>query len=194
LPTRRSTTVGVVVALAATLLGPYLAVGAVADPVVSSAATTPAVSWIGLITGDQVALDTTGSVVAVRPGAGRERIRLTVQQSGDHLYVVPADAVALIARGLVDRRLFDVALLSRPDYQQQNAAGLAIIVTYRDHHRPLHAAEGLQVEHTYTSINGEALTVTSPSTAWRMLTTEPVIKRVWLDAVPDSLSNSPHRE
>ncbi|MEV8373459.1 hypothetical protein AB0P21_12020 [Kribbella sp. NPDC056861] len=186
MPARRSTLIGVVVALAVSLLGPSVAV-ALRDHSQAAAAGS-ALNWVSLITGDQVAIDAAGSVVAIHPATGRERISLTLQQTGDHLYVVPADAADPISRGLVDRRLFDVALLSRPEYQWQNSAGLAIIVTYRDRRRPL-SAGGVRVEHLYTSINGEALTVTAPAAAWSRLTGDPSVKKIWLDAVPADLSN-----
>jgi hypothetical protein len=197
LPARSTTIIGVVVALGATLLGPSLAATSAApvDTAVGRlAATGPALNWIRLITGDEVAIGPLGSVVAVRPGAGRQGIRVTVQQTGHHLYVVPADAAALVTRGVLDRRLFDVTLLSRPEYRQQNAAGLAVIVTYRGNHTRLRSNEGVQVEHSYTSVNGAALTITGPSAAWRNLISDPAVKRVWLDAVPDSWSTTRHRE
>jgi hypothetical protein len=190
LPTRSSAIIGVVVALAVCLVGPALVVGSVAGPAGSPVVAGPAPYWIGLVTGDQVAIDSTGSFVTVRPAAGREGVRMTVQRSGGHLYVVPVDAAALVARGAVDRRLFDVTLLARPEYRRQNENGLAVIVTYNGRGpKAVRTAEGVRVEHTYTSVNGEALTLGQPGSAdaWQRLTTATGLKRVWLNAVPDSL-------
>jgi hypothetical protein len=152
------------------------------------AGTAPATDWIGLVTGDQVAVDGRGSVVAFRPGAGRAGIQLRLYSSDGHQYVVPADAAALVDRGVVDRRLFDVRLLARPEYRRQNADGLAVIVTYaRPAARELvRAGQGVRVEHVYTSIDGDGLRVGSVD-AWRRLTSAAGIKRVWLDVVQDSL-------
>ncbi|WP_343983845.1 hypothetical protein [Kribbella koreensis] len=151
-------------------------------------ATAPAAEWIGLITGDQVAVDERGSVVAFRPGAGRGGIPLRLYSSGGHLYAVPADAAALVDRGVVDRRLFDVMLLSRPEYRRENAEGLAVIVTYSKPgaREVVRAGNGVRVEHVYTSIDGDGLRVGSVD-AWRRLTSTVGIKRVWLDVVQDSL-------
>jgi hypothetical protein len=160
---------------------------AASAPVVATGRAAPALQWIGLVTGDQVAVDGSG-LVAFRPGNGRAGIRPRVYSSGGHLYVVPADAAALVAKGVVDRRLFDVTLLARPEYRRENADGLAVIVTYaRSGARELvRAGQGVRVEHVYTSIDGDGLRVGSVD-AWRRLTSAAGIKRVWLDVVQDSL-------
>ncbi|MFI5709626.1 hypothetical protein [Kribbella sp. NPDC051620] len=162
--------------------------GSVATGPVDLAGTAPAADWIGLVTGDQVAVDGRGSVVAFRPGSGRGGIPVRVYSSGGHLYAVPADAVALVERGVVDRRLFDVSLLARPEYRRQNAAGLAVIVTYsKPAARELvRSGQGVRVEHVYTSIDGDGLLVGSVD-AWRRLISSGGVKRVWLDVVRDSL-------
>jgi hypothetical protein len=152
--------------------------------------TSAALDWIGLVTGDQVAIDGRGSVVAFRPGAGRSGIQLRVYMSGGHLYVVPADAVALVAKGVVDRRLFDVSLLARPEYRRENAEGLAVIVTYAapGARELVRSGQGVRVEHVYTSIDGDGLRVGSVD-AWRRLISGSGVKRVWLDVVQDSSYN-----
>ncbi|MEV6413005.1 hypothetical protein [Kribbella sp. NPDC051718] len=152
------------------------------------AGTVAVLDWIGLVTGDQVGVDGNGSVVAFRAGAGRGGIPLRVYSSRGHLYVVPADAAALVERGVVDRRLFDVSLLARPEYRRGSAEGLAVIVTYaKPGARELvRSGQGVRVEHVYTSIDGDGLRVGSVD-AWRRLTATAGIKRVWLDVVQDSL-------
>lgn len=173
--------------------GPAGSVATGQDAVVATGPAGPAgtaqgADWIGLVTGDQVAVDGSGSVVAFRPGAGRGGIQLRLYSSDGHLYVVPADAAALVDRGVVDRRLFDVRLLARPEYRRQNASGLAVIVTYaKPGSRELvRSGQGVRVEHVYTSIDGDGLRVGSVD-AWRRLSGGTGIKRVWLDVVPDSL-------
>lgn len=188
---RRSAIVGVVAAtVSLTVSTPPVssATGPLTGPVAEVAASV--MDWVSLVTGDQVGIDASGKVLAVRPGIGRERIRMSVYQSAGHLYVVPADAVALVASGAVDRRLFDVTLLARPEYRRQNAAGLAIIVTYNGYGaQAVRSAEGVRVEHTYTSINGDGLRLgkRGSADAWQRLTGGSGIKRIWLDVVPDSL-------
>ncbi|NEA31004.1 hypothetical protein [Streptomyces sp. SID13031] len=191
--TRSSAIIGVV-ALAVSLTVSAPSVSSAAGPVTGRAtgpaATGPSLEWISLVTGDQVAIDASGKLLAVRPAIGRERIRITIYGSGGHLYVVPADAAALVSKGVVDRRLFDVTLLARPEYRRQNAGGLAIIVTYNGHGaQAVRAADGVRVEHTYTSINGDGLRLGDPGSAdaWQRLAGASGVKKVWLDAVPDSL-------
>jgi hypothetical protein len=176
---------------------------AAADPVTSAApadrvtsvapadrvtSVAPAVEWISLITGDQVAVNG-DSLVAVRPAPGREGVRLRVYRSGGELYVVPADAVGLVGRGVVDRRLFDVSLLGRAEYRRQNADGLAVIVTYAlpGAREWVRSGHGVRVEHVYTSIDGDGLRLGDPADTWRRLISARRIKRVWLDVVRDSL-------
>ncbi|WP_020390286.1 hypothetical protein [Kribbella catacumbae] len=178
LRTRSSAVFGAVVALAVSLIA-----------AASSSAAEPRPDWISLITGDQVAVDANGSLLAIRPATGRERIGLTVRRSGEHLYVVPADASALITSGALDPRLFDITLLARPEYRRQNEDGLAIIVAYQAHEptakTQVRSIDGVRLEHTYTSLNGDALTLSSQGspTPWNQLTSATGIKKIWLDAV-----------
>lgn len=184
----RSSAIIGVVAVAVSLAVSAPSISSAAGPVTGPVGAVPSLEWVSLITGDQVAVDAGGKLLAVRPALGRERIRLSVYGSGSHLYVVPADAAALVEKGAVDRRLFDVALLARPEYRRQNADGLAVIVAYRD--RQPRAIDGTRVEYSYTSLNGEGLTVTDPAVAWSRLTTDPAVKKIWLDAVPADTSNA----
>jgi hypothetical protein len=156
-------------------------------PATGQTETAAAPQWVGLVTGDQVSVDGSGRV-AFRPGPGRGGIQLRLYSSGSHLYVVPADAAALVDRGVVDRRLFDVRLLARPEYRRANAEGLAVIVTYAGPaaRQLVRSGQGVRVEHVYTSIDGDGLRVGSVD-AWRRLSSATGIKRVWLDAVQNSL-------
>lgn len=83
-----------------------------ADPETSPAASDGAVR-VTLVTGDRVSVRTLDGerVPQVEPAEGREDIPFSVYRAGDHLYVLPADAVPLLNAGRLDRRLFDVAAL-----------------------------------------------------------------------------------
>ncbi|MEW2395319.1 S8 family serine peptidase [Streptomyces sp. NPDC046862] len=93
------------------------------DP--SRAATTS--RTVTLLTGDQVAL--AGDTVSVTPGEGRDRLAFTRYEDSGHQYVVPDDALALVASGALDRRLFDVTALAEAGYD--SAQGAPLIVKYR---------------------------------------------------------------
>ena len=53
-------------------------------------------SRVTLVTGDRVTLMTVDgrAVTHVEPGEGREGIRFSTYQAGDHVYVIPSDAAA----------------------------------------------------------------------------------------------------
>ena len=85
---------------------------------------------VTLVTGDRVSVRTLDGerVPHVEPAAGREDIPFSVYRAGDHLYVVPADAVPLLNAGRLDRRLFDVAALLSFGYDDARRSDLPLIV------------------------------------------------------------------
>ena len=100
------------------LLGVVLA-GALLTPAQAHAAPPPATT-ITLITGDQVLT----SQRAVRPAPGREHVSFTTYTAQGHEFVVPDDALPMVANGRLDERLFDVTELATYD------GALPVIVTY----------------------------------------------------------------
>ncbi|MET9227581.1 S8 family peptidase [Lentzea sp. NPDC003310] len=133
---------------------------------------------IRLITGDEVH---TGPR-AIRPAPGRERVLFSTYTAGGHEYVVPHDAIPLIADGRLDERLFDVTELAT------YGGALPVIATYAP--GTLSAQSGLQLR----SINGVAFDAaktpvvgmsTSRTSADGMSTFDMStsgIQRIWLDA------------
>lgn len=165
---------GAVTAMAMTagfvLLPPAGATEASASPA------DPASRVITLITGDQVVLDTSGEVMGVRQAEGREDIPVSLRRSGESVLVIPDDAAPLIAQGTVDRQLFDVTELARPEYDRLADGGLPIIVTYRGD-KPaasaqLFAGATPEVRAELKSIDAQALTVADDDTTevWNALT------------------------
>ncbi|MFG2193183.1 S8 family serine peptidase [Streptomyces sp. NPDC048639] len=170
----------------------------------------PAKHWVTLLTGDRVAVDAHGRPMALDRAQGREHIPVQIQRTratsgagGDgrtHTYVVPWDARELIRTGRVDQRLFDVSLLSRPEYRKAHGDGLRLIVGYRGA-RPaakagLRSARGTDVRRSFPRLNAEALKAgrQSAPAVWEALTKAPRgaapfrtaasgLDRVWLDAV-----------
>ncbi|MBE1588709.1 S8 family serine peptidase [Nonomuraea angiospora] len=80
---------------------------------------------VTLLTGDRVIV--AGGGYRVEPGAGRE-VGFMRQVHGGHLYVIPSDALPLIAQGRLDRRLFDVTQLLSWHYGDADRNDLPLIV------------------------------------------------------------------
>lgn len=133
---------------------------------------------ITLITGDHVVLDSRGKVARLRPAEGREAVPVQISEIQGHTYVLPSDTAGLIATGKLDRRLFDVTELSRPEYRQLVGDGVPLLVTYtgagqRSTARSaLRADTGATVRAEIDTVAGEALTVPGPGAgaAWAALT------------------------
>ncbi|MFJ5985597.1 S8 family peptidase [Lentzea sp. NPDC092896] len=119
---------------------------------------------VTLITGDQVL---TGQR-AIRPAPGRERVLFTNYTAQGHEYVVPHDAIPMIADGRLDERLFDVTELAT------YGGALPVIATYPE--GTLSAQSGLQLR----SINGVAFDAAKTPLAGTLSTSG--AKKIWLDA------------
>ncbi|MFD5828751.1 S8 family peptidase [Lentzea sp. NPDC060358] len=127
---------------------------------------------VTLITGDQVL---TGQR-AVKPAPGREQVVFTTYSTQGHEYVVPNDALPLIADGRLDERLFDVTELAGYD------GALPVIVTYPEGTARA-SSTGLQLP----SINGVAFDAAKTPVAGMAAGSmsalgQSGIKKVWLDA------------
>ncbi|MCX5128616.1 S8 family peptidase [Streptomyces sp. NBC_00347] len=86
---------------------------------------------VTLITGDRVIVKGDGSVEQLLRGTGREGTVFSVRREGAHTYVIPQDALRLVADGVLDRRLFDVAGLVRDGFDDAHRTTLPLIVGYR---------------------------------------------------------------
>ncbi|MBQ0891238.1 S8 family serine peptidase [Streptomyces sp. RM72] len=169
------------------------------DTAPGGGARTARTSWVTLITGDQVAVDADGKPVGVKRGEGRENMPVRISRHGDHVLVVPEDAFGLVAEDRVDRRLFDVTLLSDAARQRPTARGngTGVILTYQGEARAarsaVRTAGKAEVTRTFEALNGQAVT-TRPDEAgglWKALTDEragssharlvPGVRKVWLN-------------
>ena len=99
-----------------------------AGPPASTPETT--VERVTLITGDVVTIRWTGDQAFpdVQPAPGRADVDFEVRRQGDHLYVLPADALRPVGEGRVDARLFDVTALLAAGYGDERAGAMPLIV------------------------------------------------------------------
>ncbi|NUT91214.1 MAG: S8 family serine peptidase [Saccharothrix sp.] len=114
------------------LLVAVLVAGVVVVPAEAGAdvGVVPAGPTVTLVTGDKVTLGGSDGV-AVRAAKGRERVGFTSRTDvrGD-LHVVPLDAVAGVAGGKLDPRLFNVSELVRSGYDDASRDTLPLIVDH----------------------------------------------------------------
>ncbi|WP_338316068.1 S8 family serine peptidase, partial [Streptomyces bohaiensis] len=154
-----------------------------------------------LVTGDRVTLRADGSVAAVHPAPGREDVPVRVLEHDGTTLVLPRDAVALIADGTLDRSLFDIGELSRPQYER--FAGTPLIVSYEDGRTTarseLRAEPDVELRTALDIVDADALTLADENDAsvWETLTesttedgsltTAPGIATVSLDRIVRSM-------
>ncbi|MFJ2443407.1 S8 family peptidase [Streptomyces sp. NPDC087658] len=162
---------------------------------------------VTLITGDRFLVGPDDSVVSASPAEGREDVGFRVEDSGEHLYVIPTDAERLIARGTVDRRLFDLKALLDGGYGDVGRGGtvrkLPLIIggdtsasfsATRLGSRPV--PEGTAVTKRLPAVRGAAVEVNREAAGelWRTLTSPPAarsadgqrstaagVRKIWLD-------------
>jgi subtilisin family serine protease len=118
----------------------------------------PKVNTVTLVTGDvvQVSTDSDGrQAVTMQPRPDGSIPQAAINQVHDHLYVVPAEALGLLATHRLDRNLFDVTQLLDFDYDDASRATLPVMVDYGKG-RPA-AAESRRA-----SLQGAERTVTVP--------------------------------
>ncbi|MEU5160606.1 S8 family serine peptidase [Streptomyces sp. NPDC020875] len=156
-----------------------------------------------LITGDRVTVDTKGRTTAVVPARGREGIAVRSFTERGRNYAIPYDAERLIAAGKVDRRLFDLTALARPEARRIHRDGLRVIVAYegssaRSAKAGVRAADGGTVRRSLPTLNADAVTMAPGAGAalWNALTDSGTgtarggtaakaaagVEKIWLDA------------
>ncbi|PWG14100.1 peptidase S8 [Streptomyces sp. V2] len=194
--------------------GATTAGGEPARAAASGTSTDTTASTVTLITGDRVAVGADGRVASLVRAQGREKVGFSVRRERGHTWVVPQDALRLIADGVLDRRLFDVTRLAGDGYGD----ALPLIVGYREDSTLSTARSGardpfagvpVRERRALPAVNGEAFAVPGSGTPalWSAVTgrasartadgatgaVRPVA-HVWLDArVRASLAESvPH--
>ncbi|CAM5268836.1 S8 family serine peptidase OS=Streptomyces cyaneofuscatus OX=66883 GN=G3I52_24265 PE=3 SV=1 [Streptomyces cyaneofuscatus] len=151
-----------------------------------------------LITGDRVSVDAKGRVVGFQPAEGRAGIPVHQQIRDGRTLVIPGDAQRLIASGKLDRRLFDITELNRPENRRAQKKDLRLIVSYRGAQSAQAKAEvrdagSTRIGRSLTSLNAQSVATPKADAPdlWQALTSEQAdgaqrttaagIDRVWLD-------------
>ncbi|GII83380.1 serine protease [Sphaerisporangium siamense] len=117
------------IALAATTALGVMAVPSGAATAAARPGPSGGLGTVTLITGDRVTVSGAKEgrrAYQVAPGAGR-KVSFSIREIAGHTYVVPSDAAALVGRGLVDRRLFDVTQLLAWNYDDAHRADIPIM-------------------------------------------------------------------
>ncbi|WP_329353861.1 S8 family peptidase [Streptomyces anulatus] len=159
------------------------------------------VDTITLITGDRVLVDAKGRVGGIQRAKGREHIPFFTEIHDGRTHVVPRDARQLIADGRLDRRLFDITALAKPESLRAHRAGLKVIVGYRgaaagSARAEVRSADGTTVRRTLSALDADAVTSAAATddkgALWDALTHQREdgsaaaatgIARIWLDGV-----------
>ncbi|MBM7776260.1 subtilisin family serine protease [Actinokineospora baliensis] len=176
-------------ALTATALVGGLAI-ALSPPAAAAPTAAPAepTTVVTLITGDRVGLtkaDATGTRRPVLMPDTRRRGGFRGFTVGEHVYVIPLDALPLVASGQLDRQLFDVAALADAGYDDRRG-DLPLIQT-----GPSTRAAGVRTVRELPLSGARALAADKSALAgsWRALTAAG--GKVWLDSkVAPSLDRS----
>ena len=156
------------------------AAGAVAAP-----GALPAGPTVTLLTGDKV---TIGGMRGVRVQAAKGREHVTFYTREDErgdTHVVPEDAVALLSKGKLDPRLFDVTELARTGYDDASRDRLPLIVDYPGKTPRVASA---QVSRELPAMSAAAVSVDRTPDFWA---TARNAEHIWLDGpVKASLDHS----
>ncbi|MFE4752346.1 S8 family serine peptidase [Streptomyces mirabilis] len=166
-------------ALVLALAGPYDALAVASSAARSDAVGSPSTAStsdrvpagahsVTLITGDVVTTrrspgtdNGTGGIVSVRGADGRP-VETHILTSGDDLYVFPRSVLPFVAKGILDRQLFNITAMIADRYDDAHRDRLPLIVSYThsaDTRREAAALpDGATRVRTLDGINGAALT------------------------------------
>ncbi len=156
---------------------------------------------VTLVSGDVVALEqlSDGTETAtVRPTADRQNTSYATRRVGDQTYVIPSDAMGLLAAGKLDQELFNVSKLVGDGFDDSRTAGVPLIAQYAPSKAKAASAAALpgsSRRRTLGSINGQSLREEkrSAKTFWSSLksTAGASVSKLWLNGrVKVSLADS----
>ncbi|MGA5762238.1 S8 family serine peptidase [Nonomuraea bangladeshensis] len=130
-------------------------------------ATTRPTGTVTLITGDRVVVTAAGH--RVEPGAGR-RAHYSSQYRDGRLHVYPSDALPLVARGVLDERLFDVTQLLAWGYGDAKRSDIPLITRSAEEDVP--ALRSARQDRRLSSLGMSAVEVPKKNAAetWKGIT------------------------
>ncbi|HEX2418561.1 MAG TPA: S8 family serine peptidase, partial [Micromonosporaceae bacterium] len=159
------------------------------QPAATTARGAP-VGTVTLVTGDTVRVyrQRDQQVPVVEPAKGRGGIEFVVTRSQGHLYVMPSDAMPLVGRGALDRRLFDVTGLIAQGYHDAGRSDLPLLVQGDSASgvAPVADDAGGTVTRTLSVVDAVALRQPKRSTRtfWSTVVRgDTEVRKVWLDGV-----------
>ncbi|WP_250030058.1 S8 family peptidase [Paractinoplanes maris] len=170
---------------AATLAATALLASTAAAPTPAAAAPAapqpPRASTVTLITGDRVTVGPSTLRVENPDGTAAGYTR-RVEDGATYIY--PDEALPLVARGVLDRRLFNVTGLIADGYDDARSSALPLIVRYRDAKAKRAPLPGGTVTRALDSLDAAAVTRdrTRAVPFWDALSTaRGTVTHVWLD-------------
>ncbi|MET0133180.1 MAG: S8 family serine peptidase [Kibdelosporangium sp.] len=142
---------------------------------------------VTLITGDRiVVVNKALEARAIVPGKGRETLAFSTYRRDGHLFVIPKDALSLVAQGKLDERLFDVTLLLESGYDDKSRSDLPLIVGHSQGAAAKTNITGATTTASLASVNATAVRAAKTGAAWASLRgTE--VRKVWLDGKRQAL-------
>ncbi|MEV0071956.1 S8 family serine peptidase [Amycolatopsis sp. NPDC050768] len=200
---RKRRAVAAAACLASSLSSILVAGPASAAPGRASGPAAPTTHTVTLVTGDVVTVNTTGDAgdsggtISVKgPDGGPSDARI-LESAGD-VYVYPSSAMSYLAKGILDRRLFDVTDLIAAGYDDAHRADLPLIVSYTNPSpgfqantaprgsalvRPLASVDGAAVTENHAQARDfwAAVTAGAPSSFAAAPAFANGIKQIWLD-------------
>ncbi len=164
----------------------------------------PETHTVTLVTGDVVTLRTLadGKTITEVDQPDDATGGFSIQQHGDDLFVLPDEALPLLANDQLDQRLFNVTDLIEMDYDDAHTTDIPLIATYPPEaaaRTTTTALHGTTLTHDLPAINGHALTTDKEDTRtlWTTLTAgsgqtrASGVPKLWLDGqVTTTLADS----
>jgi subtilisin family serine protease len=145
--------------------------------------------WVTLVTGDRVLLDRAGAQIrGIVAGPGRDRTQFLRQRVGPDEFVIPADAVKLIAGGTFDRQLFNVSELATQS-RRATKGSVKLIVRYANESsmRSVNSSAGQEQAISSTArMTAVSAAAGQAPALWRQLKNDVSngrVQKVWLDSV-----------
>src|SRR5256714_581079 len=170
--------------------------GAVAQPAAQNAPTVVARHTVTLLTGDVVELSnlSNGDATAtIKPVANGLAPSFASRKVNDQLYVVPTQAMPMLAAGKLDQELFNIPALVANGYDDSQSATVPLIVQYEPGLRAAAAVLGASPRFSLPSINATSMqeNKSQAGTFWGSVTgsgddlnisaVSPSVHKIWLN-------------